>query len=334
MKRITETFVKNTNLESAFEYLSNRDLFMIEAPLSSVTVRSEGDIIIENGPVYGISQFAANQLARKAGIPTKITDFPDELAAQNFNSFLANKGSLAKFHICDNTLVGVTSAKTNDVNSIQLLEKIQTSKLLESFPSLQWWTDQKGIRFRFVSDKFSIKPRLNDPINFGVDIWNEEFSDTGIGLAGSLYRLICTNGAVSTIGDALKISLRKSKWKGSDAQLDLIFAGISDSIEFLSEVTENFSKLVGVPFEIPELDSNEPDLDYLKPYMKFMNLPFAKYSLPLVEAMETEEPSLYGLYNAVTRLGRDSGYPSIKEKFEMAGFKLLANVPELLGKIS
>ncbi len=306
--------------EDLHKYYQNRNREEFVFPLSEWRVDSETGELTHNGLSMPMTKRASVSLARKLGIPAKYTqNTPNFNAAQNFNFYLPSASGNIKAiaEVVDGRpiVMGFTPPEFNPVPGDILVTELEERK--HGLELGKWEIDETGFVARFTSDLVA-EPRVGDYVKSGVDVFNYE-NDGGIDVKGAILRLTCTNGA--TVPEvAYGRYIKKELWRDPYAVVEIATGYFNDAVALVSEYTNNLKELTELPMELPQ-EGIEAKKVLRKPLHLLKVGP--KFDLGVIDAMHTEEETVFGLYNALTRLGRDSNDREMKEMFETAGYRTI-----------
>lgn len=322
MKTAKISVAKGTQIDDAISFVIARNRrYVSEVPVSDIFITTDDNEVVIDSLSYVMTDHAARQLAKYANIPAGCIKMPNDAAAMNFNRFLPNiSGSVQLAVEGDRTIVGVLPTRFNPVNPETLATRVK-EEVSDQFTLAEWWVDQTGMRFRYITP-LELEPQLNDIVKIGVDVYDRENSEKGLGVLGNLYRLVCTNGAVAPEELMTRRLLSKLRWQEPKAQIDNVIESLDETTHNLLAMQMNFGILKDRPLILATDDEDERKLQ-LKPVLSAVGLTGDNYASMISSAFESEEQTMLGAYHAITRLGRDAAASDMKQKFESAGFKLL-----------
>ena len=313
------------NFASLQTYLAERDRDATVLPLSTLEVNNDGSLNVGGDNLF-MTAFAVKNLAGLCKIPPRyMLTSPDENAMQNFNFFLpSQKGNiqvLTETIDGKKSVVGLVKDKAQRIPLEIVVEELEAAK--HGMNLQRWWIDEEGLTARYISPKFEVQPRVGDIVNAGVDFMDFENSDGGLDVRGAMFRLVCTNGAVVP-EISFGRNIKKSDFKSPAVVMNTALGYFEETVRAVSQYTETLKDLTEKPLELPEENADK----FLQRPLRVLRVP-VKYHEHVADAMVPEEPSFFGLYNAVTRLGRDSEARDVKFIFERAGFRCISMVDEL-----
>lgn len=314
---------RGTGLDSAQEFVSGLDLtYRPPVSISTLTVDPiTAEVRIPGDVSRPFTAGALQSLAKMSGLPPRyMVDAPNDTTAWNFNRALPNINGDVAFVTDDRTGVIVSSLKPG-VNPLRVHDFMRLAPR-DDFEIHDWTYDASGFTANWVSPRvnLSASPRIGDVVKAMVKVMLRDLEDRGPGVKGTLLRLVCTNGATAPENSKARSVFQKESWLDSKARVDTITRSATIAIADLDQV------IVGLS-ELPQLDVELPTgwparQDYLKAPLKIIKLGKSEIE-PVASALDDEESSLFGIYNAITRVGRDALVRNKKTKFENAGFELI-----------
>lgn len=323
--RIAErTALRGQDLGDLAAAVDGLNLTYFETPLSALRVDpAEGGVSLL-GDTYTLTGTSLAQLCRELKVPAAyIASAPNDLAAENLNYLLPSARRNVQLVIRgEDQLMGIMSSQYQPVGPAALIERAAA----RSGMNLSGWSlDDAGLRMRSIVPTHVVEPKVGDIVRLGVDLlWQP--NDREIDANGVLERLVCTNGATMPVDQYIARTLRKERWKEAEARLGLLFDNVDLAIAEAGRISTSLSELPSIELPVPdEPEEREP---WIKPYLSVMRVP-GTYALSVSDALRAEDASLFGLYNAVTRLGRDSSTSDVRRVFERAGYEVLRQVEKL-----
>lgn len=315
-----------TTFEEATTFMKARVRELIPASLSDLKVDHETGELIFGDLRWAMTSPAAYQLASKLGItPGYVLKISNDLAATNYNAFLDEAAGRIKLGIEDGVVAAILKETTTLIDPEIVIEG-SSSLEREEARLVKWsYTTGSGLILRSASDSLVLEPKVGDIVKAGVDVlapWN----DVGVGVRGTLYRLWCSNGAVSPVPFPIKKSINSSDWKTASSR---VFSAVRSADELLTtsfKIGENLREMTKMDLSVP--DTSEDSLSYFRAGLRVLKpkkISNPKLLETVAEEIAEEDPTMFGLYNALTRIGRDSKDPSRREFFEGAGFSLAAD---------
>jgi len=337
MRLATKERAEGTDLDSAIEYMVGRSRELIPVALSQLAVDPEsGQLLVGDGQSYEMTKHAATQLATKTHVTASyVLRIDDHIAAANFNRFLPTTTGHAQLAVEDGAVVGILRAGTVPVDPTVLFESVDSELRPRGFNVSRWWSAPSGIMFRMTSERLTVEPKVGDLVQAGVDLMIRENAEATLGVRGSLLRLICTNGAVTPENTGLKRSVIKDGWKDPNARLAMALNAAVAEAEACSNIAAGLKLLARQELELP--DDGNGRVGVLRTGLRQIH-PRPVSAKPMVEsivdALYQEDGTMFGLYNALTRLGRDSMDLDRKDVLESAGYNLITNSGAVLDAIA
>lgn len=324
--RLAQTQVlTGKTFEDALSQLGHRDRVLHMIPASELSVDGDTGELLHGTDHYAMTPLAAKQLASSLGIASGyVLRIDNGLAADNYNAFLDNaKGTRQIIVENDTTVVGILGERTVPVPLDTLIESTADRLGHDGYALSSWRYDSQGLTLRTLSDKLSTEPRKGDIIRVGVDMLNRENTESGLSVRGIAERLICLNGMTAAEPLGLSSMIRREGWRDPMARIDIAVNAVSDAVGMAEAVVRGIGQLTEYPLDLS--DDPTERMGYMRGGLRGLH-PKPITSKPLIEtityAVSQEEPTLYGLMNALTRTGRDSLDPIRRHLFESAGYSL------------
>lgn len=310
------------SFQALHSYFDKRDRHEWVLPVSELSIDPETGFLARGSDSFAMTAHAGRLLSKSMGVPANFIERePNELAAEIFNFKLPTAPGNTKliFEVIDDKPV-VVGFLPPDIESVPM--DLLIGELEESAHGLDlkgWAMDSQGLSARFISPSLVAEPKVGDLVYSGLDILNYENETKGLDVRGALFRLSCTNGAVIP-----EISygryIKKEKFKSAGAIVDAAVGYFRSTVFEVANFAESLKSLPDHAFELPEENA-----------VKFVRKPLhvlkvgPQYDESVVDAMHVEDDTVFGLYNAVTRLGRDSHSRDVKMMFEKAGYLCIQN---------
>ncbi len=309
-------------LDDIFGALDVRDTYTL--PLSRLHVSGEdGRVDADIGEPLSLTETAARQLSAVLHIPPRFTlQSPNEMAAHALNFQLALHDENMTVITEGGRIVGVVSARYEPANLQDILEELGVLTRGSGRSVSGWWRDGLGTGIRYLVDSEVTEPRVGDVVKAGVDLLIRENTNKGLGVQGVIHRLVCKNGATVRENARLTSHLQRENWRDQSsrvaAALDAFDAVVQQTRAFMDELPA----LTRDAIELPLTDDDGERSRLVRGSLRVVGLP-AVYTDSVSDALRAEEPSLFGYYNAVTRLGRDAVEPRVRARFERAGIRTI-----------
>lgn len=321
-----------TTFQEAVTFLQSRNRTLIPTDVSVLSVDGETGQLIYAGDRYGMTERAINQICGRLGVTSSyVKKIDNGIAAENFNTFLPHaigRGLLAVEDAGDGSagvVTGFLKESSEPVDPVALAEAVAERYSDGAMDLVSWFSDDAGLVLRLASPKRA-EPRVGDVVQAGVDILARQDSNISIGIRGSVFRLVCANGAVAPEPHGLRTAIRRAEWQDPAARIELALGLVDDTVQATFHTVQGLSGLTRLELDLPP--SAEGRYEAIKAGLRSNTIGVIK-AKPLteatVDAMYQEEPTMFGLYNALTRIGRDSREPKLRRTFEQAGFGIALN---------
>ncbi len=303
------------------------DAQYLDVPISSLRFGEDGSVG-HNGSRYPITSTGVRGISRPLkGAPFYFIEHaPTDIAVENLNYFLpASQGNI-RLVIENDVCVGAVPANYEPVRHPVLVDALTHAD--QGFELQNWRCGNEGLFLRYTSPEFAFEPKEGDELRAGVDVRNPD-CDRGRGLdvTGQIFRLVCSNGMVIP-----EITFRRrltgSGWRKPE-ELALHAVGyFQDACTETMQQSGAISALVDVPIKEFDPSDEQECKREIKPAVEMIRCP-GSLSLSLAEVLRTEDRTLFGFYNAVTRLGRDAAEPKLQHTLERCGFRVVERQGEL-----
>jgi hypothetical protein len=322
-----------TTFEEAASFLRSRNRTLVTTDVSVLSVDGETGRLIYGSDRYDMTERAINQICGRIGVTASyVKKIDNGIAAENFNTFLPHaigRGILAVEGGGGGESAGVVTGflreSSSPIDPTQLVESVAERFGGGALSMASWFSDDEGLVLRMVSPR-AAEPRVGDVVQAGVDVLARQNSNVSIGIRGNVYRLVCLNGAVAAEPNSLKTAIRRVEWQDPTARIELALAIVDDTIQAVFHTVQGIAGLTRMELDLPP--SAEDRLAPVRAGLRANTFGPIK-SKPLteatVDATYQEEPTMFGLYNALTRIGRDSSDPRLRRAFEQAGFGVAHN---------
>jgi hypothetical protein len=270
------------------------------------------------------------QLSGKLGItPGYMRKIPNDLAAKNFNTFIENAQGTVQLAVEGDAVTAVLKEKTLPIEPIDVIEEMESRH--NEYEVGTWFYDDFGFTIRALGVSIpTFEPRVGDIVRAGADLQILENTDLSISARGVMHRLICTNGATAVVPAELKRAIARASWREPLSRMQLAMAAMDDAMDRVIAIGKGLDRMTTMELDLP----TDPDDRFtcLKSGMRELK-PKRITNKDLVASIDDElrreEPTMYGLYNTLTRIGRDSRASDRRLTFENAGLGLAVE-PELV----
>ena len=331
-----------TTFQEAITFLQSRQRTLIPSDVSVLTVDGETGQLIYGGDRYDMTERAINQICGRIGVTSSyVKKIDNEIAATNFNTFFPHaigRGILAIEASESDESVGIVTGFLKEssapIDPVNLAESVAERYSDDSMDLASWFSDDAGLVLRLVSPR-KAEPRLGDVVQAGVDVLARQDSNVSIGIRGNVFRLVCTNGAIAPEPHGLKTVIRRAEWQDPAARIELAMALVDETVMGTFNTVQALGGLTRMDLDLPA--SAEGRYEGIRAGLRTNTIGAIK-AKPLteatVDAMYSEEPTMFGLYNALTRIGRDSRDPKLRRTFELAGYGVALNPGPVYGAIT
>lgn len=330
MKFTEFTSAKGATIEELEAYLDTRgEAQYADVPISSLVFTDDGKVQLNGtGTPLPITSVGVRGISRRLkGAPFYYLErAPTDIAVQNLNYFLPSADGNIRMVLEKDVVVGAVPANYEPVRHGLLVEAL--ARIKEGFDLHGWRCGNEGLFLRFTSPEFVIEPKKGDELRAGVDVSNPD-CDRGKGLdvTGNIFRLICSNGAVIP-EVTFRRRLSGSGWRKPE-ELALHAVGyFEDACRETIQQSGAVSGLVDIPIRTFDPTDERECKRELKPATNLIRCP-GGLRVSLAEALRTEDETMFGFYNAVTRLGRDAAEPKLQHTLERCGFRVVERQAQL-----
>lgn len=287
-----------------------------------------------NGHDLVLTPLALTKLIRPTGLPARyLLQSPNDVAAYNFNYWAPKMRGNVQLAIHEGRCIGAMKEGYRPISHARVIEELagyfeKTGRGAElNFREFVLRNEDMRMRFTVPGVK-KLQPRQGDIVEVGLDIVNIEAVKGYLDISGVFYRLICTNGIVDRrVGFARRA--RALDWQNHDSILE-------QAITYFGEAAE---QMVGYGHYLPEMTNSEcpvfaftEDEDsaderkvWARELIRLGRVP-RRFTPDFLEGLQAEEHTMYGVYNTLSRLGRDSKEPGLRLKWEKAAAQLLTPI--------
>ncbi len=256
---------------------------------------------------HEVSDLAYLKACRMIGIgESLIKKFPPPVVLPMLNHYYSKtKGEMKILLDRDGKVVAFTKSAVAYFSNVQLLEAVEHS-LQAKFGNgvdLKYHhvhNDLGLTRFTVVSPRAEHKVRQGDALNYGVSVKTSILGECPIRVSGYVFRLVCTNGAVST--DNVFTFSRRMKSQ-------TVPSWVEDAVGLAADKAEEEFNRVDVLAKTP-LDSSVGKV--VSHLFSDNKLPKDQREAVQAALLETGVETLYDVYNALTSVANDervSGNP-------------------------
>lgn len=314
--------------EGALGFLKSRQRVLIPTDLSVLSLDGETGQLIYGGDRYDLTDRAITQICSRIGVTSSyVKKIDNEIAAINFNTFFPHaigRGVLAVEAADTDESAGIVTGflkeEASPIDPVQMAESVAERYSDGAMDLASWFSDDAGLVLRLMSPKRA-EPRVGDVVHAGVDVLARQNSNVSISIRGNVFRLVCANGAIAPEPHGLKTVIRRAEWQDPSARIELAMALVDETVDGTFNTVQSLGRLASLELDLPP--SSEGRYEALRAGLR-ANVIGPIKAKPLteatVDAMYQEEPTMFGLYNALTRIGRDSRDAKLRRQFETAGF--------------
>lgn len=329
MRVIDYQGASGTVLQDAVGYLADKRRALYAAPLSNLRVDPDSGHLLNKdlGLDLPLTKFSARRLATYVHVPTAwALRQPTDVVAGAMNYFLERGGgNLQVVTENDRCVVGFLPEGHVPVAGRVVVERLGEER--DGFTPVHWTHDEFGLTVRSVTDRLTVEPKLGDTVQLGVDLMLRDDRD-GLGVRGVAYRLVCMNGAIAEEASAVRRMLRREGWRDPAIRTDL---AIDSFNEVSAELVGTWSALQqAARHQLSLADDDDTErVRVLSRPLRVLGLP-GRFTESVSDALRGEDQSLFGVYNAVTRLGRDAVTRQTRELFERAGYRVASRLDRVV----
>jgi len=287
-----------------------------------------------NGHDLMLTPLALTKLIRPTGLPARyLLQSPNDVAAYNFNYWAPRMKGNVQLAVHEGRCIGAMKEGYRPISHVRVIEQLadyfEKAGRGSELNFREYILRNEDLRMRFtVPGVKPIEPRQGDIVEVGLDLVNIEAVRGYLDISGCFYRLICTNGMVDRrVGFARRA--RSLDWQNHDAILEQAITYFGEAAEqmvgyghYLPAMTE--SQCPAFAFTEDE-DRADERKAWARELIRLGRVP-RRFVPDFLEALQAEERTFYGCYNALSRLGRDSKDPALRLKWEKAAAQLLTPV--------
>jgi len=291
-----------------------------------------GHLKVDGGGEFELTPLALTKLIRPTGLPARYMLLsPNDVAAYNFNYWAPRQKGNVQLAILGEKCIGAMSENCRPIAHTRVITLLSDYLKAERGDAgvlnfREYTLRNEDLRLRFTVPGIApVEPRKGDIVQVGLDLVNIESVKGYLDVQGCFYRLICTNGMVDRrIGFARRA--QSLDWQNHDSILQ-------QALRYFTEATE---KMTGFGRYLPALTGATPpafirsedaegahDRKAWAKDILHLGHVSSTYIPDFLTELQAEEPTFYGVYNALTRLGRDSKEPVLRLQWEKAAAALL-----------
>lgn len=332
MKIAVEPRQEGEDLESALRFTAGRGREHILVGMDELRIDADTGELVHGDTRYTMTEFAAVRLATRLGInPKYVLKIPNDLAAINYNTFLETAIGHTQLVIQtdddgENVVTGFLREKTIPIEPEIVFSAVADEVERTNIQLYRWVSNASGIMLRMGNQDLVVEPRVGDVVFAGADIVIHENQDMAISTRGSVLRLICLNGATTQVSGMLSRTARRESGQEPSSRVIAAVGSASDMAQIAWSIAQNLSAMTRFDLNLPT--TFDERTGYLSAGVRAIpERPIRNRAMieSVAEAIHIEEPTVYGLYNALTRIGRDAVSERRRDIFERAGLQLAIN---------
>lgn len=322
------------SLEDAYAAAKALQPEYIVTPRSELRLDKATGHLRVNGHNLALTPLALTKLIRPTGLPARyLLQSPNDVAAYNFNYWAPRQRGNVQLAVLGEQCIGAMSENYRPISHSRVIDQLaeyftQTGRGAE-LNFREYILRNEDLRLRFtVPGVKPIEPRQGDIVQVGLDLVNIEAVKGYLDISGCYYRLICTNGMVDRrVGFARRA--RSLDWQNHDAILEQAFGYFGEAAEEMIGYGHYLPAMTGTACPnyayLEDDDTADERKAWAREVLRLGRVP-RRFIPDFLEALQAEERTFYGCYNALSRLGRDSKEPALRLKWEKAAAQLLTPV--------
>lgn len=332
MRTATIEPVTGKSLGEAYEAAKAIQPEYVVVPRSELRLDESTARLKAGGRDLELTPLALAKLVRPSGLPARyLLQSPNDVAAYNFNYWAPRQRGNVQLAVVGEKCIGAMSENYRPIAHAEVVARLVgylEDAGGESLDFREYILRNEDLRLRFtVPGVAPVEPRQGDIVKVGLDLVNIEAVKGYLDVQGCYYRLICSNGMVDRrVGFARRA--RSLDWQNQDAILDQAVGYFGEAAEqmvgygrYLTVMTE-----AGCPgFAYSDDEETAADRKaWAREVLRLGRVP-RRFIPDFLESLAVEERTYYGVYNSLSRLGRDSKDPGLRLKWEKAAAGLLTS---------
>ena len=322
--RLAESTVIQGTTTKELEVALTREIEPVITPVSELSLTGAGALRVDSREVY-MTPYFARRLAGMSGIPSRYAlESPGDISDVNFNYWLPKVPGSIKVILVNGVAAGVVPADFTPLPLPRLVEELP----LDKFPLARFMYDGLGLELGLVTDRITVEPNKGDIVKVGLSLTASDLFKSRVEVEGLLYRLACLNGA-TVATPFMTRKYQRALWQTPDAVLRGLGEIFTQTVARVKEVAQNLKILKDTEVTFENQEEGEERLGNL---LREGRIP-RRYATDLYLAFQPEEATAYGLYNAVTRMGRDARERAVRGKYELLGGRLVVETEDLIGLV-
>jgi hypothetical protein len=292
-------------------------------PCADLKVTPKGTLVLPKAGELRFSEPGIEDFSALLGVPGGyMKKCSPDLVAKNFNAWLkdeVNQDRELRIRVKDDSVYGVGSSLYIPVNNEDFVKAIFEKMPMTEFAGANWVVTPKTIRMNLLSEKIKEEIHVGDMVQGGFRLVNSENGFASLQYSLYFLRLVCTNGATAPV------SFGGEAWKHLGNDKEKLFTEYVESLQGGIDRAGDFLKKLGV------LSDYKVDPQEILKKLTETDRKLPKKSLEsLVQALKddelhTGEGTLWEVYNAITRVGRDAKKAETQELFEDVAGRIAAN---------
>ena len=314
------------------------------APSNLLTATNDGKITLEGHDTFEINNNAHGQFAARLGIPKKYYDkmYHDapELWAKNMNHWLVSNPEKRLIRTLDGKVRAFLSNGYRTLDNFELLEAV--------LPLLQSRSDVQIESCEVTEDRLYLKVFFNDLeqvvtgsslkndiVRVGLCISNSEVGNGSLSVQPMTYRLVCTNGMISSTATRKYHTGRKGQIDMNEIQAILSdkTKQVSDAAFWLQvqDIIKHNLKPETIAKEMQKFEEatqriigdDMTKIELVENTIKHFDLREGQKEGILENLLRDGDYSQWGLANAVTNHANSQGDYEEATKLEKIGGKII-----------
>jgi hypothetical protein len=160
------------------------------------------DHAIINGESYTLDHHTKKCLAYRMNIPMRdLLQFPDDAPAQLNHWISTHKDKELFFRFSgENSVRAILSSKYEPLNNLDVVKRLKKEMKLKINTKVQWGIDETSFMALNIIDNSSGFSIGKDEHLSGVNVRNSELGVSAFNISALIYRLVCSNGMVTSTG--------------------------------------------------------------------------------------------------------------------------------------
>ena len=291
-----------------------------------------------NGQALSLNEIAHGQIANKTGIPVKYYDrmleTQPELLAHNVNTWFNREPETRMVRTLDGTARAFLSDRYRRIDNAEIAEAVLP--IILDMPGATVdsceLTDRR-MYIKVINERIQTEIVPGDVVQSGILISNSEVGLGSVTVMPLVYRLVCANGMIAADSGQRKFHIgRVNESDGNyevfrsvtiEAEDKAFVMKLQDIVRATADEVQ-FERIVTAMRKATDAKITSPDVP------KVVQLASKDFGITenegkgiLDQLIRSEELSLYGLANAVTRHAQDVGSYDRSTELEMSAWSIL-----------